>query len=92
MSAAANADLLPALRARIAAIGADGAARALAAAPARVALGHGGADAALAGGLAPGALHEVHAQEPGDAPAAARVAQGSMARLPGGPPGRWGRP
>ena len=56
---------LAALRERVAAIGADGGARALEEARRPVPLGHAGADAALGGGLARGGLHELRPAAPG---------------------------
>lgn len=78
---AAGAGALPALRARIAAIGADGGARALEAPRGVAPLGSADADLALGGGLARGGVHEVRPAEPGDAAAAAGFALACAARF-----------
>lgn len=93
MSAPANSVLLPALRDRVAAIGADGRARALEApggAPV-VPLGHAGADRMLGGGLRRGAVHEVRPAAAGDAAAATGFALACAARFSraGGLPRPW---
>ena len=93
MSAPANSVLLPALRDRVAAIGADGRARALEApggAPV-VPLGHAGADRLLGGGLRRGAVHEVRPAAAGDAAAATGFALACAARFSraGGLPRPW---
>ncbi|MHB2166406.1 ImuA family protein [Alsobacter sp. R-9] len=93
MSATANPLLLPALRERVAAIGADGRARALAG-PERdlaVPLGHAAADRMLGGGLRRGAVHEVRPAAAGDGAAATGFALACAARLTraGGTPRPW---
>jgi protein ImuA len=93
MSAPANSVLLPALRDRVAAIGADGRARALEApggAPVAP-LGHAGADRVLGGGLRRGAVHEVRPAATGDAAAATGFALACAARFSraGGLPRPW---
>ncbi len=93
MSAPANSVLLPALRDRVAAIGADGRARALEApgGPAVAPLGHAGADRVLGGGLRRGAVHEVRPAATGDAAAATGFALACAARFSraGGLPRPW---
>jgi protein ImuA len=93
MSAPANSVLLPALRDRVAAIDADGRARALEApGGASVApLGHAGADRVLGGGLRRGAVHEVRPAAAGDAAAATGFALACAARFSraGGLPRPW---
>lgn len=80
-SRALPGEALSALRRRIAAIGADGQSRALAETAPRLPLGHPGADRALGGGLATGALHEMRPAEPGDMAAATGFALAVAARL-----------
>lgn len=74
-------EALASLRRRIAAIGVDGAVRALAEETPRLALGHAGLDGALGGGLLRGALHEIRPAAPGDATAATGFALAAVARL-----------
>ena len=93
MSASANTSLLPALRERVAAIGADGRARTLEPADGETVapLGHGGADRTLGGGLRRGAIHEIHPATAADAPAATGFALACVDRLvrPGGRAKPW---
>ncbi len=93
MSAPANSILLPALRERVAAIGADGRARALEGpgGAAVVPLGHAGTDRMLGGGLRRGSLHEVRPAATGDAAAATGFALACAARFSraGGMPRPW---
>lgn len=83
MSASATTPLLPALRERVAAIGADGRARTLdpAAGEAMAPLGHAEADRMLGGGLRCGAIHEVRPAGAADAPAATGFALACVARF-----------
>jgi protein ImuA len=83
MPASASPLVVSALRERIAAIGADGQARALRPAAAFASLGHAGADQALGGGLRRGALHEVRSTEPAAPLPACGFALGMTARLTG---------
>ncbi|WP_406855790.1 hypothetical protein ABEG18_25270 [Alsobacter sp. KACC 23698] len=83
MPASASPFVVSALRERIAAIGADGQARALRPAAAFATLGHAGADRALGGGLRRGALHEVRSTEPAAPLPACGFALGIAARLTG---------
>lgn len=102
MSAAANAEALPdvrvlpattvsALRARIAAIGADGGARVLQGGRVCAPLGHSAADIALGGGLVRGGVHEIRPAEPGDAVAATGFALACAIRLGSRRPWLWVR-